>query len=192
MTGGLISFFFQFLVQSGIFFTIPLFLSVVLELNALQTGLRLLPLSIALLAAAVAIPKLAPRASPRLVVRLGMLAMLAGTLVLVGGLDPGANAAVVLIPMALVGLGIGALASQLGAVTVSAVPDDQSAEVGGSAEHVHQLRRILGHRAGRSGADRQPDRRLPRGSDPQPRRPGVGHRQGHRAAGERGAVHLRQ
>ena len=60
-----------------------------------------------------------------------MLAMLAGTLVLVAGLDPGANAGIVLIPMALMGLGIGALASQLGAVTVSAVPDDQSAEVGG-------------------------------------------------------------
>jgi hypothetical protein len=30
-----------------------------------------------------------------------------------------------------VGLGIGALASQLGAITVSAVPDSQSAEVGG-------------------------------------------------------------
>ena len=33
--------------------------------------------------------------------------------------------------MLLVGLGIGALASQLGAVTVSAVPDDESPEVGG-------------------------------------------------------------
>jgi len=131
MTGGLIAFFFQFLIQSGIFFTIPLFLSVVLELSALQTGLRLLPLSVALLAAALAVPRLAPKASPRLVVRVGMLAMLAGTLVLVGGLDPGANAGIVLVPMALVGLGIGALASQLGAVTVSAMPDDQSAEVGG-------------------------------------------------------------
>jgi MFS family permease len=131
MTGGLIAFFFQFLIQSGIFFTIPLFLSVVLELSALQTGLRLLPLSLALLAAALAVPRLTPRASPRLVVRLGMLAMLAGTLVLVGGLDPGATAGIVLIPMALVGLGIGALASQLGAITVSAMPDDQSAEVGG-------------------------------------------------------------
>jgi hypothetical protein len=30
-----------------------------------------------------------------------------------------------------VGLGIGALASQLGAITVSAMPDDRSAEVGG-------------------------------------------------------------
>jgi MFS family permease len=131
LTGGLIAFFFQFLIQAGIFFTIPLFLSVVLALSALQTGIRLLPLSLTLLIAAVAIPKLFPRASPRLVVRIGMLCMLAGVLVLVGGLDPAANAGIVLIPMALVGLGIGALASQLGAITVSAVPDKQSAEVGG-------------------------------------------------------------
>lgn len=33
--------------------------------------------------------------------------------------------------MALIGLGIGALASQLGAVTVSAFPDSMSAEIGG-------------------------------------------------------------
>ncbi len=131
LSGGLVAFFFQFLVQSGIFFTIPLFLSVVLELNALQTGLRLLPLSVTLLVTALAVPRLAPNASPRLVVRLGMLSMLIGTLVMVGGLSPDANAGIVLIPMALMGVGIGALASQLGAVTVSAVPDDQSPEVGG-------------------------------------------------------------
>jgi EmrB/QacA subfamily drug resistance transporter len=131
MTGGLVAFFFQFMVQSGIFFTIPLFLSVVLELSALQTGLRLLPLSVTLLLAALLVPRLAPKASPRTVVRIGMLLILAGTVVLVAGLDPGANAGIVLIPMALVGLGIGALASQLGAVTVSAMPDSQSAEVGG-------------------------------------------------------------
>ena len=131
MTGGLVMFGFQFFIQSGVFFTIPLFLSVVLELNALQTGLRLLPLSLALLASALAVPRLWPAASPRRVVRLGLLSMLIGTLLLVGGLDPGATAAIVLIPMALMGLGIGALASQLGAVTVSALPDSMSAEVGG-------------------------------------------------------------
>ena len=131
MTGGLVQFFFQFFVQSGIFFTIPLFLSVVLGLSALQTGLRLLPLSLALLASAVLVPKLAPRASPRTVVRLGLLAILAGVVVLIAGLSPGAGAGIVLVPMALVGLGIGALASQLGAVTVSAFPDSDSAEIGG-------------------------------------------------------------
>jgi len=131
MTGGLVLFFFQFLIQAGVFFTIPLFLSVVLGLNALQTGIRLLPLSLALLASALLVPRLAPRASPRRVVRIGLGSMLAGTLVLVAGLDPGAGAEVVLIPMALLGLGIGALASQLGAVTVSAFPDSKSAEIGG-------------------------------------------------------------
>jgi MFS family permease len=88
LTGGLTMFFFQYFIQAGVFFTVPLFLSVVLELSALQTGVRLLPLSVALLVAAVGIPKLAPRARPRLVVRLGLLSMVAGTLVFVGASVP--------------------------------------------------------------------------------------------------------
>ena len=67
-------------MQAGVFFTIPLFLSVALGLSALDTGVRILPLSIALLAGAVGIPRFFPRASPRLVVRLGVLAMFTGTL----------------------------------------------------------------------------------------------------------------
>jgi hypothetical protein len=51
--------------------------------------------------------------------------------VLVAALDAGAGADVVTWPLILAGLGIGALASQLGSVTVSAVPDEQSEEVGG-------------------------------------------------------------
>lgn len=144
LTGGLSMFFFQFFIQAGVFFTIPLFLSVVLELSALQTGLRLLPLSFALLAAAVGIPRLAPRARPRLIVRLGLLSMTAGTLVLIGGISPGAGAEIVAVPMLLMGLGIGALASQLGAVTVSAVPDRESAEVGGLQNTVTNLGASLG------------------------------------------------
>jgi MFS family permease len=144
LAGGLSMFFFQFFIQAGVFFTIPLFLSVVLELSALQTGARLLPLSFALLVAAVGIPKLAPRARPRLVVRLGLLCMTAGTLVLIGGISPGADAGIVTIPMLLMGLGIGALASQLGAVTVSAVTDRESAEVGGLQNTVTNLGASLG------------------------------------------------
>ena len=52
LVGGVSMFFAQYLVQAGIFFAVPLFLSVVLELNALRTGLRSLPLSVALLLAA--------------------------------------------------------------------------------------------------------------------------------------------
>src|SRR5436190_8156818 len=131
LSGGLLMFFFQYLVQAGFFFVVPLYLSVCLGLSALATGARLLPLSITLLIAAIGIPRLLPDVSPRLVVRIGLLALLAGTVVLLAGLDTGSGPEIVFVPMLLVGLGIGALASQLGAITVSAVPDDESPEVGG-------------------------------------------------------------
>jgi MFS family permease len=137
-------FFFQYLVQAGFFFVVPLFLSVALGLSALETGARLLPLSITLLAAAIGIPRFLPRISPRFVVRAGLLSLLAGTVVLLGGLDPDAGPEVVFVPMLLVGLGIGALASQLGAVTVSAVPDEDSPEVGGIQNTMTNLGASLG------------------------------------------------
>ncbi len=144
LTGGLIMFFFQYLVQAGFFFVVPLFLSVCLGLSALATGVRLLPLSITLLAAAIGIPRLLPNVSPRLVVRCGLLALLAGTVVLLGLLDKDAGAEIVFVPMLLIGLGIGALASQLGAVTVSAVPDEESPEVGGVQNTMTNLGASLG------------------------------------------------
>lgn len=144
LVGGLAMFFSQFTVQAGVFFTVPLFLSVVLELSALDTGLRLIPLSVALLLAAAGIPRFWPMANPRRVVRLGLASMVVGILFLVAGMDPGANAGIVAIPMLLMGFGLGALASQLGAVTVSAVPDSQSAEVGGLQNTATNLGASLG------------------------------------------------
>ncbi len=144
LTGGLTMFFFQFLVQAGFFFVVPLYLSVALGLSAIETGVRLLPLSVTLLAAAIGIPRLLPNISPRLVVRVGLLALLAGTVVLLGALDPDAGPEIVFVPMLLIGLGIGALASQLGAVTVSAVPDDESPEVGGLQNTMTNLGASLG------------------------------------------------
>jgi hypothetical protein len=59
------------------------------------------------------------------------LAMFAGIVVLFSAIDPEADATIVTLPLLLAGLGIGALASQLGAVSVSSVPDEESPEVGG-------------------------------------------------------------
>ena len=137
-------FFFQYLVQAGIFFVVPLYLSVCLGLSALATGARLLPLSVTLLVAAIGIPRFFPDVSPRLVVRGGLVALLAGAVVLLVALDADAGAEIVFVPMLLVGLGIGALASQLGSVTVSAVPDDESPEVGGVQNTMTNLGASLG------------------------------------------------
>ena len=130
-TGGLLMFFFQFLVQAGLFFTLPLYLSVALGLSAIDTGIKIMPLSITLLIAAAGIPRFLPNVSPRLVVQAGLLAMFAGIVSLFMSIDVDAGAEIVTVPLLLAGLGIGALASQLGSVTVSAVPDEQSPEVGG-------------------------------------------------------------
>lgn len=126
LRSGLTSFFFQYLLQAGLFFAVPLFLSVALGLSAIATGVRLLPLSIALLLAAVGVPKFFPDASPRRVVQIGFLALFAGIVIMVAALDAGAGPEIVTWPMLLAGLGVGALASQLGSVTVSAVPDSQT------------------------------------------------------------------
>jgi MFS family permease len=144
LRGGLISFLFQYLLQAGLFFAVPLFLSVALGLSAVATGVRLLPLSITLLLAAAGVPRVFPNASPRRVVQIGFFALFAGIVILIALLDVSAGPEIITWPMLLAGLGVGALASQLGAVTVSAVPDEQSGEVGGIQNTVTNLGASIG------------------------------------------------
>lgn len=144
LQGGLTMFAFQYLVQAGLFFVVPLFLSVSLGLSAFDTGVRMLPLSLAVVLAAAAIPKLAPNASSRRVVQLGLASLCAGLVALLAALEVGAGAEIVTVPFILAGLGIGALASQLGAVTVSSMPDEMSGEVGGLQNTVTNLGAALG------------------------------------------------
>jgi MFS family permease len=143
-SGGLLMFFFQFLVQAGLFFTIPLYLSVALGLSAINTGLRIMPLSITLLIAAAGIPRFFPSVSPRRVVQIGLLSMFAGIVSLFMSINVNAGAEIVTVPLLFAGFGIGALASQLGSVTVSAVPDDQSPAVGGLQNTATNLGASLG------------------------------------------------
>ena len=144
VSGGLVMFFFQFLTQSGLFFVVPLFLSVVLQLTALDSGLRILPLSAALLVSALLVPRLFAQVSPRLIVRCGILLMMAGTAILISGIDLDATASVVALPMVLIGLGMGSMSSQLGAVTVSGAPDSKATEIGGLQNTATNLGASLG------------------------------------------------
>ena len=144
LRGGLTAFFFQYFLQAGLFFAVPLFLSVALGLSAIATGVRLLPLSLTLLLAAAGVPRVFPNASPRRVVQIGFICLFAGIVVMLAALDAGAGPEIVTWPMLLAGLGVGALASQLGAVTVSSVPDEQSGEVGGVQNTVTNLGASIG------------------------------------------------
>ncbi len=144
MRSGVLSFMFMFLVQAGTFFAVPLFLSVALGLSAIETGVRLLPLSLSLLLFAAGVPKLWPDANPRRVVNAGFLLLFAGLVLLVSLLEIGAGPEIITGPLLLIGSGLGAMASQLGSVTVSAVPDEQSGEVGGVQNTGTQLGASIG------------------------------------------------
>jgi MFS family permease len=144
LRNGVLSFLFMFMVQAGMFFAVPLFLSVALGLSAIETGVRLLPLSLSLLLFAAGIPKLWPHVSPQRVVRVGFVSLFAGLVLLVALLDVGAGPEIITGPLLLAGAGLGAMASQLGSVTVSSVPDEQSAEVGGLQNTGTQLGAAIG------------------------------------------------
>jgi EmrB/QacA subfamily drug resistance transporter len=144
MTGGLVMFFFQFVVMMGLFFVIPLYLSVALGLSAIDTGIKITPLSLTMLLAAAGIPRFFPSASPRRVVEVSLVAAVVGIVALFSAMDVDASAEIVTVPLMLIGLAMGGLASQLGSVTVSAVPDEQSPEVGGLQNTATQFGASLG------------------------------------------------
>ncbi len=72
--------------------------------------------------------------------------MFAGLVLLVALLDAGSGPEVVSGPLLLAGIGIGTMASQLGSVTVSSVPDEQSGEVGTLQNTGTQLGASMGRR----------------------------------------------
>lgn len=145
LRGGLSVLLTQYLVSSGVFFTVPLFLSIVLGLDAFQTGIHMLPLSLALIVVAPAVPRVAARASPRRVARFGLLLMASGALLLAALLSNNdADAGIVTVPFLLLGAGLGLLASQLGNVIVSSQPVARSGEVGGLQYTAQNLGASLG------------------------------------------------
>ena len=89
--------------------------------------------------AATGVPRLLPHASPRRIVRFGLLGLIVGVVALIASLEVGADSSIVFGPLLIIGFGIGALASQLGNVTVSAVPTEKSSEVGGLQNTATQL-----------------------------------------------------
>jgi len=144
LTAGLSALLMQYLLMMGMFFAMPLFLSLCLGLDAFDTGVRMLPLSLALVATAVAVPKLLSRAAPRRVVQAGLLLTLAASLLLAARLEDGADASITTLPFLLMGAGMGAMASQLGNVVVSSAPVERGSEVGGLQYTAQNLGSSLG------------------------------------------------
>jgi MFS family permease len=134
----------QQLVLMGTFFVIPVYLQVVLGFDAFETGKRLLPLSVAMLLAALAGPKLAARRSPRTVSQIGLVAVSVGAIVMLATIDVTLNDAGFKTALILVGAGAGLLASQLGNVIMSSVEPSRTSEAGGLQGTAQNLGASLG------------------------------------------------
>ena len=141
---GLYTLLLQNLILMGVFFIIPLYLQVVQGLNAFETGVRMLPISITLVLAALAGSRLSHRIAPRAIVRIGLLVLVAACVFLVGTIEPDLDTTSFAIGSALLGLGMGLVASQLGNVLQSSVENTDRSEAGALQNTAQQLGSSLG------------------------------------------------
>ena len=144
LRAGLASLLGQQLVLMGSFFVIPVYLQVVLGLDAFETGKRLLPFSVAMLVFAMLGPRMAARRSPRTVAQLGLVAVSIGAFVMLATLDAELNDTGFKVALALIGAGAGLLASQLGNVIMSSVAPEKTSEGGGLQGTAQNLGSSLG------------------------------------------------
>ena len=170
MTGGLVMFFFQFVVMMGLFFVIPLYLSVALGLSAIDTGIKITPLSLAMLLAAAGIPRFFPSASPRRVVEVSLVAAVVGIVALFSAMDVDASAEIVTVPLDPDRPRDGG--PRLATRQRHGLGGLRRREPGGrrAAEHRDAVRGVARHGARRLGAHRLAHRLVPDRRRRQPRR----------------------
>lgn len=144
MRSGLATMLAQNLILMGIFFTVPLFLQIVQGLDALETGVRMLPASAGLFVSAIAGSSLAKRFPAKPLVRVGLAIVLVSSLLLLDTIQPNLDNASFLIAMGVLGIGMGLVVSQLGNVVQSAVGDSDRSEAGGLQFTAQQLGSSLG------------------------------------------------
>jgi predicted MFS family arabinose efflux permease len=144
LRGGLSMLLAQNLILMGIFFTVPLFLQIVQGLDALETGVRMLPASAGLFGSALLGSALAKRFPAKTLVRIGIGVVFVAVLLLLDTIEPELDNASFLIGMGVLGVGMGLIVSQLGNVVQSAVPDRDRSEAGGLQNTAQQLGSSLG------------------------------------------------
>jgi EmrB/QacA subfamily drug resistance transporter len=144
LRSGLVTFLGQNIVLMGVFFAVPLYLQIVQGFDALETGIRMLPTSITLLLTAVLGARLATRFSPRAIVRVGFVCLLAAVGFLLGTIEPQIDTTDFDVAMAVLGVGMGLVVSQLGNVVQSAVEESDRSEAGGLQYTAQQLGSSLG------------------------------------------------
>ena len=121
----------QNVALGGAMITIPIYLQMVLEYNALQSGLSLAPLSLSMFATAILAGRRSGNRRPSSIIRAGFALLLVGMLALIPVI-PRADAGYYLaIPLVIAGIGLGLLVSQLNNYTLSPIVEERVSEAAG-------------------------------------------------------------
>ena len=121
----------QNVALGGAMITIPIYLQMVLEYNALQSGLSLAPLSLSMFATAIVAGRRSGNRRPSSIIRAGFALLLVGMLALIPVI-PRADAGYYLaIPLVVAGIGLGLLVSQLNNYTLSPIVEERVSEAAG-------------------------------------------------------------
>jgi EmrB/QacA subfamily drug resistance transporter len=132
------------LSQAGIFFTLPVFLQAARGLDALHTGLTLLPMSLALLAAAPLSIFLVKYIVPKHVIQLGLVTDLVAIILIWHSISPTATIWDLAPGLMLYGMGMGFIMAQVSNLTLSAVSVQEAGEASGVNNTLRQLGSSLG------------------------------------------------
>jgi EmrB/QacA subfamily drug resistance transporter len=121
----------QQVALGGAMITLPIYLQMVLEYNALQAGLSLAPLSLSMFATALLAGRRLGNRRPASIIRVGFGLLLLGMLALIP-IVPRADAGWYLAgPLVVAGIGLGLLVSQLNNYTLSPIDEERVSEAAG-------------------------------------------------------------
>jgi EmrB/QacA subfamily drug resistance transporter len=115
----------------GAMIALPIYLQMVLEYNALQTGLTLAPLSLTMFATALVAGKKAGGRRPASIIRAGSGLLTVGMLLLLPIVPRAHSGWPLVVPLAIAGAGLGLLVSQLNDYTLSPISDERVSEAAG-------------------------------------------------------------
>jgi MFS family permease len=144
LRAGLSTLLMQQLILLGTFFVLPVYLQVVLGLDAFETGKRLFPMSVTMFAAAMLGPRLAAGIAPKRVAQAGLVALVLASVLLLGTIDVELDETEFAVALAVFGVGAGLLLSQLGNVIMSSVDPAKTNEAGGLQGTAQNLGASLG------------------------------------------------
>lgn len=121
----------QNIALGGMMIALPIFLQMVLEYSALETGLTIAPLSLTMFAAALVAGRRGAGRRPAKLIRSGWLLLSVGLIALLPIVPRAGSGWALVVPLIVAGGGLGLLVSQLNNYTLSPISDERVSEAAG-------------------------------------------------------------